>query len=406
MYTDKISKKNAVVCSLGNVFVWYNYSLFMPFLVVLLSEFFQDADSHVKMLSGFFVFSLGLFSRPVGAYIFGRLGDRISRERSLGVSIYLMAFATVGVALLPSYNDIGIYSTIFLAILRCLQGIAMGGASSVSIVHLVELFPKNRKCLGGAIAQSGMLLGIVLSSSMLALSCVFSEFIPKTIFCRFAFSLGILLVPFARFNLNVKTRLDSQNKLTKSVLQKLWLRFLATTLLTIFPASCFYVLFAFLPNYIEIRYPNTLENILVLVNLFTLCTILVSGHLSDKIKKLYTLLIGIAIAVISAFCILFISSELPKLLFLMGGLSLAVGIFYGAGPTFFSELFPKDSRCTGMAVSMSISQATFGGLIPIVLTKLAAVNINMIVLPIFFAASIALVILIVYVKYISKNDRI
>lgn len=396
MHIDKIEKRNAIVCGVGNVLVWYNYSLFMPFLVVLSSEFFQNTDPYIKISYGFCIFALGLFSRPIGAYIFGRLGDKISREKSLGISIYLMAFSTVCIAILPSYKYIGIYSTIVLAVLRCMQGVAMGGASSVSIVHLVELFPKNRKCLAGSMAQSGMLLGLVLSSLMLALSCSFDGIIPKITFCRIAFFLGILLIPFAKFNSSIKMPKKMQTEPAKHALKNLWIRYVTIILLTVFPASCFYVLFAFLPNYIEVLYPKTVDNIIVLAPIVTMFIVMTSGYLSDKINKMYTLFAGIIVAAITSFCIFFINCELSKLLFLMVGLSLANGVFYGASSAFFSEMFPREARCTGMALSMSISQAIFGGVIPITLTMLASKNVDMVALPILFAVAVASLTLLIY----------
>lgn len=390
-----LEKKNAIICGVGNVAVWYNYSLFMPFFLILSSVFLPQASPFLKMIFGFTIFSLGLFTRPVGSYIFGKIGDRVSREKAIGYSVYLMAFSTVLIGVIPPYESIGMCATLLLIIARVAQGIAMGGAASISMVHLVELFPQNRKCLGGSLSQFGMILGITISNAVLASVPIFNNIFGEELGWRIAFLLGIVLIPFSRFNMSIKkTENVPVKKLSICEIVSVYRKeFLSVMALTAFASSCFYSLFAFLPNYMLSTYPMASTKILHIINFVMLVIIVFSGYLGDKIGKLKILKTGIYCAILGASFTLFISSGKFEVQMLMLTLCLAISIFYGCSSMFFSESFPKEVRCSAVALAMSLSQAIFGGLSPIISTTLIKYSFDFIIIPVIIVSILALIAL-------------
>ena len=389
-------RKNAVVCGLGNMAVWCCYSLFMPFFVILSGNFFPKNSKFLSMLLGFIVFGLGLFFRPVGSLIFGKIGDKFSREKSIASALYLMAFSTAAIAVIPAYNSCGVLSTLALVVTRILQGIAMGGASAISMVHIVELFPENRKCLGGATSQAGMLVGIAISSLLFSLSTCFSGNFLSQHGWRFAFLFGLILIPFSKFNLSVKNFEAPKVRIspTSEIFKTYKVQFLEVVALTAFTATCFYTLFAFLPNYMLINYPIKSIFISHFVNIFAFLMILISGFFGDRFGCRSVLLVGAIFALIGSTLCAFLTSGEKEVKCLMLVLSISISIFYGGSSKFYSLLFPKHVRCTAVALSMSFSQAIFGGLAPILATSLTKFNFSFLVIPIAFVSVLALLFLL------------
>src|SRR5262249_49546098 len=113
--------------AIGNALEWYDFSLFGYFAPVISSQFFPPADPRAALLTTFGVFAAGFLMRPIGAVMFGHLGDRMGRKWTLGLSVLLMAIPTSLVGLLPTYHDIGLSAALLLLLVRLLQGLSVGG---------------------------------------------------------------------------------------------------------------------------------------------------------------------------------------------------------------------------------------------------------------------------------------
>ena len=104
--------------------------------------------------------------RPIGAIIFGHFGDRYGRKKTLATSIILMAFSTVIMGLLPTHAEIGIWAGILLTICRLLQGLAVGGEFSGSIVYIIEHAPAEKRGMYGSLAMFSAFAGLLLGSAV------------------------------------------------------------------------------------------------------------------------------------------------------------------------------------------------------------------------------------------------
>ena len=109
-------------------------------------------------------FAIGFFARPVGAVLFGHVGDRFGRKQSLVITLLLMGVATTLIGLLPSYHSIGLAAVVLLVALRLVQGIAVGGEWGGAILIASESAPKGKGILYAAFAQQGSPAGNLLAT--------------------------------------------------------------------------------------------------------------------------------------------------------------------------------------------------------------------------------------------------
>jgi len=127
--------------------------------------FFSDELSGgVATLLAFVTLWAGFLARPLGGIVFGHLGDRIGRKNTLVITLVMMGIATVGIGLLPTYAQIGMWAPILLVLLRVLQGVAVGGEWGGAVLIASENAPKGKGILYSAFAQQGSPAGNLLST--------------------------------------------------------------------------------------------------------------------------------------------------------------------------------------------------------------------------------------------------
>jgi MHS family proline/betaine transporter-like MFS transporter len=142
----------------GNFFEWYDMSLFGSFATQIGSAFFPNASPGAQALRSFGIFWLAFATRPLGAVVFGHVGDRYGRLPVLLITIGLMWFATLGIAMLPGYESIGMAAPILLTLLRMLQGFSLGGEGGGGMTYALECTaPANRGRVGAQWQVAGSL---------------------------------------------------------------------------------------------------------------------------------------------------------------------------------------------------------------------------------------------------------
>ena len=397
-------KKELIVSALGNVLVWYNFALFMPLLPILSKQFFPIENAALRDLVTFFVMSMGLFMRPVGSLIFGPIGDKIGRERAISVAILLMAIPTFLVGLVPSYNQIGIFAPILVFCLRTLQGISMGGEYTAAMVHLVEIAPSNRRGFFGSFSDAGSQVGVLLTGGVILLLYLsFSEAEIYQYAWRIPFLIAITLVPFAFMHSEKKKEVKNGKKKNSkkaqpknifATLAEYKTEVLCTIAITAFSAIGFYTLLNFLPYYLVNKGIITLKDSAtcsVIANVCIISSILVSGFLSDWFSRKIFLQAGMVFVVITTYVMFLCNITSTFAWFVIHGVyGLSIGMYYGSRAAFFSESFPKEIRCTGVSVSLSLAQAIFGGGISMVLNYCISISPFLVVVPVTLVIAVAL----------------
>lgn len=161
-----IRPKHKIIAAgiIGNVIEYYDFAL-IGFLAVMMGQlFFPSGDPFLSLLGSFGAFAAGMVMRPVGALVFGHIGDRIGRRFALMSSLALMALPTFLIGFLPTYAQIGIAAPIMLVALRMIQGLSVGGEYASSIVYLVEQSSHGRQNLYGSFVSVGAKIGMALGS--------------------------------------------------------------------------------------------------------------------------------------------------------------------------------------------------------------------------------------------------
>ena len=150
----------------GNVMEWYDFAVYGYFARTIGQLYFPADDPSLSLMAAFGAFAVGFFMRPLGAVVFGYIGDRVGRAYSLLLSVVAMAVPTFAIGLLPTYHDIGIGASVLMLLCRILQGLAVGGEYTGSVVFLAERAPPGKRGLASAWAPFGAVAGILLGSVM------------------------------------------------------------------------------------------------------------------------------------------------------------------------------------------------------------------------------------------------
>ncbi|HET7132838.1 MAG TPA: MFS transporter, partial [Gammaproteobacteria bacterium] len=154
---------------IGNVLEWYDFAVYGYFASTLGALFFPAEDPASQTLAAFATYAVGFLMRPVGAALFGHIGDRYGRARALVISIALMAIPTVLMGVLPTYASIGIAAPLLMVVLRMAQGLAVGGEFTSSMVFLAENSPQQRRGFFTSFSMFGATAGTMLGSAVIAL---------------------------------------------------------------------------------------------------------------------------------------------------------------------------------------------------------------------------------------------
>jgi MFS family permease len=161
----KQSTTAAVASFIGTTVEWYDFYIYGLAAALVFGPLFFPAgtSAYIATLAAFATFAVGFFARPIGGLIFGHLGDRFGRKRILVVTLMMMGLATVGIGLLPTYAQAGVWAPIGLTLLRIVQGIAVGGEWGGAVLLAAEHAPKKRKTFFASFAQLGSPAGLILA---------------------------------------------------------------------------------------------------------------------------------------------------------------------------------------------------------------------------------------------------
>ena len=143
--TSAENRKAVIAGTIGNVLEWYDFGVYGYFATTISQLFFPGDDKTVSLLKAFAVFGVGFVMRPVGSVLFGIYGDRFGRRLALSAVIFLMAFSTVAIGLLPTYAQAGVLAPVLLVVFRLLQGLSAGGEWGGSTSYIVEYAPEGRR---------------------------------------------------------------------------------------------------------------------------------------------------------------------------------------------------------------------------------------------------------------------
>ena len=379
---SKNTIKSLISSSVGNVLEWYEYTLYAYFATVISALFFPMDNKFVAMVLTFATFAIGLAARPIGGIIFGYIGDRYSRKKTLMMSILLMSIPTMCIGLLPTYQTIGIAAPILLIILRIVQGVALGGEFGSSCVYLYESVPKNKRGFFGSLALTGVGLGLVLSSCTIF---IVESLISKETVYEYAWRIPFFISVFGSiiaFYMR-RTLLETDDFVVAQKSGKLianpfmeMIRNHKSSLVSLFAIFLttqvsFFVVFIF-GKTMMINFLHYDSYVAGKFNLFTVISYTVAtvifGYLSDKINKRYIILTGVIGLLVTAYPFIFALKVGGVTLILVMCLLLGalIGMTEGTLNPLVAESFPTNIRATSVAFCWNFTSVAFGGGAPIV----------------------------------------
>src|SRR5215468_5507137 len=258
-----IQLRRAVVAStIGTAIEWYDFFLYSTVTGLVFAKlFFPHSDPLVGTLEAFSIYAIGFVARPIGAAIFGHFGDRIGRKSTLIATLMLMGIATFLVALVPTYESIGIWGAVILTFLRFVQGVGVGGEWGGSVLLAMEWARSNTS--RGFIAswpQFGVPCGLLLSNlAFLA----FSAMAPGDAFLswgwRLPFVLSIILVAIGLYirlgilETPIFSKLLAEKKIerqpTLEVIRRNWKEIVVSAFVRLAEQAPFYIFTAYVFAY-------------------------------------------------------------------------------------------------------------------------------------------------------------
>src|SRR5881409_1598674 len=156
-----------VAASVGNVIEWYDFYIFGSLAAILSVKFFEQSNPIAALLSTIALFTAGFLIRPLGAFLFGWMGDKVGRKYTFLVTLTGMGIGTGCIGLIPTYQDIGLSAAFILFSLRMIQGLCLGGEYGGAITYVAEHVSDERRGYYTGWLQTSPTLGIVVSLAVI-----------------------------------------------------------------------------------------------------------------------------------------------------------------------------------------------------------------------------------------------
>lgn len=166
----RLSALSLVAGLIGNVLEWYDFGLYGYLAPLIAARFFPAHNVILSLIAAYAGFAIGFAMRPIGALVFGHIGDRLGRRTVLVMSVTLMGLATTAIGLLPNYQMVGIWAPVLLLLVRLFQGFSVGGEFTGSVSYLIETAPANRRGYAGSYANIGSSGGYLIAAGLAAIT--------------------------------------------------------------------------------------------------------------------------------------------------------------------------------------------------------------------------------------------
>jgi len=394
------SRRRVVAAGIaGNVMEWYDFSVYGFFARTIGNLYFPTDDPRTSLLAAFSVFAVGFLMRPLGAALFGHIGDRVGRGPALLWSVIVMAVPTFVIGILPTYAQIGVAASVLMLLCRILQGLAVGGEYTSSAVFLAETADPNKRGAASAWAPVGAVAGILLGSAVGAviLNAMSLEQVVAWGW-RIPFVFGVV-VGGVGFLLRRRMPFDQPAARAGFPLLKALhdhpVQMLQVIGITLVNAIGFYLIFVYIIAWLKLA-ADLRAGIALQINSFNmailLCVIVTVARLSDRIGR-KPILVGAAIGLLLfswPLTALMQTGQIPLTMLGQFGFTVLLGAYGAVNPIAICEIFPRNVRCSAVSTAYNITVGFAGGTAPAVATWLIELTGNLKVPAMYIMAGAAI----------------
>jgi MFS family permease len=381
-------RKAALASTVGTTIEWYDYFLYGTAAALVFPEvFFPNASHYVGTLESFATYFVGFAARPIGAALFGHWGDRIGRKATLIVTLLLMGLATTLIGVLPGAATWGVAAPLVLILLRLLQGVAVGGEWSGSVLLSMEWGNQKRRGLMGSWPQLGVASGLILGTGFLTLvSTSTSEAAFTAWGWRIPFLCSLLLVAVGLYirlqilETPMFAKVIKEKSVKKApvleVIKKHPKEIVLSALIRMSEQMPFYVVTAFVLAYLTDEQHGYSNDFVLIGTLIAAAVEFVLlpffGHLSDTVGRKRIYMTGAAIMGVWGFVYFaMLDSGVAWVVFL----ALCLGLIphamqYGPQASLIAESFPTSLRYGGAGLGYQLASVVAGGPAALVATFL------------------------------------
>jgi MFS family permease len=378
-----------VAASVGNVIEWYDFYIFGSLAAVLSVKFFEQSHPVAALLSTIALFTAGFLIRPLGAFLFGWMGDRVGRKYTFLITLSGMGLGTGAIGLIPTYQSIGITAAFLLFGLRMIQGLCLGGEYGGAITYVAEHVPDDKRGYYTGWLQTSPTLGIVVSLAVIILTRTFfgTQAFDEWAW-RVPFLLSFLLVAIAMYirlqlqETPIFQEIKARGQMTRNPWKEAFLSanikyiLIAIVVLigqgVVWYSGQFWALY-FLQQVSKVD-PVTSAYIVGAALLIATPSLIFFGWLSDHIGRKPVILGGMLLAAITYYPLYRWLGTVtqpgninyPIAVFIIFILVCYVGMVYGPVGAFLAEFFPGRIRYTSVSVPYHIGNGWGGGLVPFV----------------------------------------
>ncbi|MCJ9724753.1 MFS family transporter [Agrobacterium sp. SHOUNA12C] len=359
----------------GNLVEWYDFYVYSFCALYFASEFFPAGDSTSQLLNAAAVFAAGFLMRPIGGWLFGRIADRLGRKRSMLISVTMMCAGSFCIAILPTYETIGILAPILLLLVRLLQGLSVGGEYGTTATYMSEVALAGRRGFFGSFQYVTLIGGQLLAVLVLV---ILQQFLDepelKAWGWRIPFAIGgvaAIVAVFLRRSLHetstAETRTKKEAGSISGLLKHHRRAFLTVVGYTAGGSLIFYTFTTYMQKYLVNTAGFSKETASTTMTVVLLVYMLLQpifGALSDKIGRRNSMLIWGLLSMLTTVPLLTAIGGVkePTTAFVLITAALAVvSIYTSISGLVKAEMFPAEVRALGVGLAYAIGNAIFGG---------------------------------------------
>ena len=375
-----VSGASIAVAAFSTVVEWYDFTLYLYFATVLSRVFFGGGET--ALITTLATFAIAYLLRPLGGMVFGHIGDRFGRRRTILLSVAIMTIAMFGTALLPTHAQAGALAGWLLFLLRCIMGFSVGGEYNAIVAYLLEGAPPDRRGLIASMASASSEIGGLFAVGVCLLTA--NSMSPENLDSwgwRIPFFVGAVLaasVGIARTTMQESPDFDDQRARGTVPLSPLHyaLTNYRAGILRAFAISAlgsitYYIGITYVPTFLTsagklgegdlLRLSTIAAFVVILVTPFT-------GALSDRVGRKPVLIFLSACSAILPIVLFYLMAGGSPSYALLGIVILAcvAGGVSAVGAITAAEQFPGEGRISGLALGATTATAIFGGLTPYV----------------------------------------